>query len=548
MFVRVKSTPNSPRKSVQIVHSIRQGERVKQKILRHVGIAMDEDELVRLQELAVVVMAKLQAQTQASLFPPEQTAQQIIASKRRLERRPLPVDLKQLREEERIVTGIHEVYGSLYEELGLSSVLPAYRYRASHHALFHCVMARLAEPASKRASVRVLEEDLGVRLPLERVYRMMDRLEEKRVGRLKALAVRNAQALFKEPIDVLFFDCTTLYFESFVQDELKQPGYSKDAKFKESQVLLALMVTREGLPVGYEVLPGACFEGHSLLPVVEKIRQTYNLQRTVCVADRGMLNEANLQTLQAAGIDYIVGAKLKRLPKTLQAKILDERGYWETGEGGRVSSFDYGKRRLVVSYSPQRAAKDRHDRQVAVDKLLKKLRKSQNPKNLLNNHGYKKFLKVNGRAKVELDAEKVEQARRWDGLHGVLTNLTDPDEAQILEQYRGLWQVEETFRVTKHDLKIRPIFHWTPARVRAHIAICFMALMCARHLSYRVSLQYRPLSVAVIRNALVHVQHSILKHRQSGKRYGLPSRIGEQARKIYRLMGLTPSTVPYRLD
>ena len=200
MFIRVKTTPNSPRQSVQIVEGVRTGDNVRQRIVRHIGIALDDDELVRLKHLAEVVKAKLQAQTQPELFPPEDIAQQVIAANQHSAKQALQVDLKQLRETQRVVTGIHAVYGTLYEELGLHRLLPRYRYRASHRALFHSVMARLANPGSKRHSVRLLEEDFGVQLPLEQVYRMMDQLDESRITRLNTLAGQQAQALLGGPL------------------------------------------------------------------------------------------------------------------------------------------------------------------------------------------------------------------------------------------------------------------------------------------------------------------------------------------------------------
>ena len=397
MFVRVKTTPNSPRKSVQLVESIRAGTTVRQKIVRHIGIAMDADELVKLKDLAEVVKAKLQADTQPELFPPDDVADQVIAARRQCDDAPLKVDLKQLRETQRIVSGIHAVYGAVYEALGLHRLLPAWRYRASHKALCHSVLARLANPTSKRASVRALAADFGVQVSLAQVYRMMDLLDEKRIEQLNTLAGEQAKALLGGPLRVLFFDCTTLYFESFSDDELKQPGYSKDARFKECQVLLALVVTETGLPVHYRVLPGATFEGHSLIPVVKALQEDYDVQAAVIVADRGMLSEDNLRTLEDAGLYYIVGAKLKTLPNATQARVLDENRYQPLGEDGiRVLSLPHASRRLVVSYAPVRAEKDRHDRDQAISKLRKKLAKSANPKDLLNNYGYKKYLKVEG--------------------------------------------------------------------------------------------------------------------------------------------------------
>ena len=551
MFVRVKTTPNSPRKSVQLVESVRVDGKVKQKILRHIGIALDDDEVQRLKELGELVKAKLETQHQSSLFSPEMTARQVLEARRQQsEDEPILVDLKLLREEQRVITGIHDIYGEIYQQLGFDRVLPASRFRASNAALKDCVLARIANPDSKRATARLLEQDFGIHLPLEKIYRMMDQLDERRIDQLKTTIGTATRALLGGSLDVLFFDCTTLYFESFQEDDLKQNGYSKDCKFGQPQVLLALMVSQEGLPVSYEVFPGATFEGHSLIPVLEELKRKYSLNRVVCVADRGMLNAANLQALEAAGMHYIVGAKLKQLPQAQQQKILDKDQYQTVaGSGERRFELPHQQRRIVVSYCPKRADKDRHDREQSVQRLLKKIGKSQNPKSLLNNYGYKKFLTISGKTRLSVNEEKIAQAARWDGLHGVITNLPKKISAdELFSHYRGLWQVEETFRITKHDLKIRPIYHWTPRRVRAHIAIAFMALTAVRHLSYRTALQYKRLSPQVIRNALCHVQHSVLRHKKTRKRYVIPSQFSPEAKKIYQLMGIKLSGAPYALS
>ena len=137
MFVRVKSTPNSPPRSVQLVESVRQGDKVKQEIVRYVGSAMDDDALLRLKELAHVIKAKLEANHQTSFFSPEQSTHQIMVAKasKSSTSKALNVDLKQLREEQRTVIGIHEVYGEIYQQLGLNTLLPKHRYRTSTGAL-----------------------------------------------------------------------------------------------------------------------------------------------------------------------------------------------------------------------------------------------------------------------------------------------------------------------------------------------------------------------------------------------------------------------------
>ena len=150
-------------------------------------------------------------------------------------------------------------------------------------------------------------------------------------------------------------------------------------------------------------------------------------------------------------------------------------------------------KKLLVSHSAKRARKDAYDREKAIVKLRKKLKKSKNPKELISNSGNCKFLRIEGDSEIHLDEDKCAQAAVWDGLHGVITNDFNLSPEDAINQYRGLWQVEESFRITKHDLKVRPIFHWTPNRIRAHLVISFMAFTCVRHLEHRVKLQYQKL-------------------------------------------------------
>ena len=142
-------------------------------------------------------------------------------------------------------------------------------------------MARIAAPASKRQSVDFLEHTFGISLELDRVYRLMDKLDAGCVNKLQRLSLQHTQqvlALFKEEIDVVFYDATTLYFESFSEDDLKQNGYSKDCKFNQPQVVLCLFVTTHGLPMGYEVFPGSTYEGHTLLASLEGLKQRFTLR------------------------------------------------------------------------------------------------------------------------------------------------------------------------------------------------------------------------------------------------------------------------------
>lgn len=567
MFVRVKTTPNSPRKSVQIVASQRAGNRVRQRIVRHVGIAMNDDELVRLKELGEYIKSRMEQQSAPSLFKPDQMAQWAVEARSNATSqgdKALQVDLKQLREESRIVVGIHDVYGKMFDELGFDRCVgdPSRRRQASK-IIKHLVMARIANPASKRGSVIELERDFGIKLNLTSVYRSMDYLDEKQITFIQDRAWEAATGLFKEQIDVIFYDCTTLYFETVEEDELRDKGYSKDMKFAESQVLLALMVSKQGIPIGYRLYNGSTFEGDTLSEAIKDVEQRHGVRQVVFVADSAMFSDDNLKLIEQYNNDkagnergktktdkpckYIVGARIKNQSKKITQQILDKESYKEKdGFVYKEIALKNG-RRLLVNYSEKRARKDAHDRQRSIDKLLKKLKKSKNPESFISNYGYRKYLKIDSGQQVEINQNKIDTSEQWDGLHGVITNMQDTPAA-IFSHYKGLWQVEESFRITKHDLQTRPIFHWTPQRIRAHVAICFMALVCIRHLTYRVGLQYQPLSPEVIRNELVHTQLSILQHQVTQHHYAIPSRHTQHARKIYQAIGGKLSAVPFAMD
>ena len=177
--------------------------------------------------------------------------------------------------------------------------------------------------------------------------------------------------------------------------------------------------------------------------------------------------------------------------------------------------------------------------------VRKKINKSKNPESFISNTSHRKYLKIENQQSVQIDEEKIRYAEQWDGLHGIITNISNMPAEEAFEQYGGLWQIEESFRLTKHDLRVRPIYHWTPRRIQAHVAICFMALVSIRHLSYRVKLQYQPLSPEIIRNELVHVQQSVLIHKRNGTHYGIPSKPTLHAKKIYQVMGEKLSSVPF---
>lgn len=550
MFVRIKTSSNSPKRSVQIVETFRDGKKVRQRIIRHVGTAYNDEEVKSMRDLAEHIKAKLEGQGQTNLFEESTLAEMAITARDNQNDKPLPVDLKKLREESRVVTGIHEVFGKVYKLFGYDKVISnPKRKKAAVKHLRQAVLGRIAHPVSKRATATMLTEHYGVDISTSAFYRMMDQVTDPVVEKIQEFTYETVKSLFDEPLRVMFYDCTTLYFESFIEDELKENGYSKDMKFNQPQVLLSLLVTSTGLPVGYEVFPGATFEGHTLCDAMDKLEKRFGLDELILVADSAMFSDENLKLIEERGKKYIVGARIKNQSKSVTEKILQKDAYKPLSEGVSVREIPLNKRRLIVSYGLKRAQKDRVDRQRSIDKLMEKLTRTKNPKDLVSNFGYRKYIRVEGEASYTVDENKIKNAQTWDGLLGIITNVEQKDLscAEALEHYHGLWQVEQCFRVSKTDLRIRPIYHWTPPRIKAHIAICFMGLACMRYLYYLTKVHQLNFSEQSIRQSLINVQLSILGHIENDDKYGIPSKKTLQAEKLYRIMGLKLTDVPFKI-
>ena len=552
MFVRTRERENG-KVTILIVENIRTGSKVQQKTLRTVATVLPS-EVDRFVEVAEHIRAEMEVEREPKLFPVQTLAEMVISSRNRSigDDSPLPVNMRKLREESRIVTGIHEIYGSLYDEIGFSSVFKSCPVSVS--VMKDIVMARLARPCSKRSCAELLDRDFGISIPLEKIYRMMDTLGAGRINRLQDICWHHSKSLLTEEIKVMFYDCTTLYFESFTEDELRSFGYSKDHKFNQGQVLLALMVTQEGLPVGYDVFPGNMYEGDTFKKAIEKIKSRYKVKRAVIVADSGLLSKQNIELLEKERLEYILGARLRSLSDTWQNRILDNTDYDKKEKDEeilRIATYAYTKnRRLIVSHSSKRAEKDRKDREKSIEKLRQKLEKSKKPQSLISNYGYKKYLKVEGDVQVCVNEEKLERESLWDGLHGIMTNIKEKDmkPEEALSQYHGLWQVEESFRITKHDLKVRPIFHWSAKRIKAHIAICFVAFSLIRFLQHRIRHKTgESFSPERIREELYRIQESILIHTIDGNRYVVPSKPSQDALRIYEAMNRKRHVVPFKL-
>lgn len=276
--------------------------------------------------------------------------------------------------------------------------------------------------------------------------------------------------LLNNKISVVFYDMTTLYFEASDEDDLRKTGFSKDGKHQNPQIFLGLLVGLGGYAIGYEIFEGNIYEGHTLIPVLEKLSKKFNLSKPIVVADAGLLTNDNITDLEENGYQYILGARIKNESEKIKKQIT--KAELKNGEY-EILKKQTGQR-LIISYSDKRARKDENNRKHGLHRLEKRIKSGKLTKSNINNRGYNKYLRLKGKIDVSIDYDKFERDKVWDGLKGYVTN-TRLRAKQIINNYNNLWQIEKAFRMSKTDLRIRPIYHRLRNRIEAHICISFTA-------------------------------------------------------------------------
>jgi hypothetical protein len=357
------------------------------------------------------------------------------------------------------------------------------------------------------------------------------------IDTIKQLTFLHTKGLIPDVIDILFFDCTTLYFESTETDDLRAFGFSKDHRFNTTQVVLALATNQDGMPIGYELFEGNKAEVKTLLDCLQHWQKLFKIGKVCFVADRAMMSDENLKALETSGHEYIIAAKLRLLPQNLQSQVLDETLY-APFEGGRLQELAYQDRRLIVSYKEDRAKHDAYKRDQILQKIQKNIGEKGSTLKLVSNSGVKKYTTTKN-AQTSLDQNKIAADEAWDGLHGVITNIpaSEKEADIILSRYRRLWKIEECFRINKHTLSMRPIYHFKPERIKSHIALCYMAFSILRRMEYTVSLKSK-LSPDVLIDELMHVESSYLRHKPTGTLYRMPGKFSHNASKIYHAFNI----------
>ncbi len=387
--------------------------------------------------------------------------------------------LASLRQSQLRLVGPELVYGTLFDRIGYD------RVKTANNALFRAlVVTRLYHPGSKLRTAEYMERFMHQSYSSDAIYRFLDELctrgktaEQVReatddgVGvkwQVEQVAFEHTKAVMGGQVTVAFYDTSTLYFES-QEDDVRVPGYSKDGKNENPQVVPGLLVGTGGNPIGYELHKGNQYEGSTLLPIVKKLEKRFDLSHPVIIADSGLLSAKNIEQLEEEGYEYIVGARVRSMSKA------DKEAVLKLGlKDGELKSLTIKGRRHVISMSGNRAKKDARDREKGVKRLEKRFANGKITKASVNNRGYNRFLTLQGETTVTIDLDKIAEDARLDGLKGYVTNNKIKDK-DIVENYRNLSFIERAFRMNKTDLAIRPIYHRLFNRIEAHVCICFTA-------------------------------------------------------------------------
>lgn len=360
-----------------------------------------------------------------------------------------------------LLNGVQLILNNVFKLTGFNQIEDA--------ILRQLVIARLSQPMSKAATVEYLKSHFDEDAQLHQIYRYLDKLYNTQQEQIQQISVEHTRRILGGKIGLLFYDVTTLYFESDYGDELRESGFSKDGKHNQPQVVLGLLVSKDGYPLSYSVFNGSQYEGRTMIPVVEDFVQRFKLDDFVVVADSGLMSQRNIALLESGNYKYIIGARIKNESNEIKKWILSLNK-----QDGEFYEAQKGLARLVVGYSDNRAKKDRHNRDKGIKRLEKAYQSGSITKENINKRGYNKFLVISDNIKVSINRKEIEQDKKWDGLKGYLTN-TNLNAKDVYEQYSSLWSIERAFRITKGTIEMRPMFHFTPKRIEAHVCICFVA-------------------------------------------------------------------------
>jgi len=454
------------------------------KVVENLGFSKDKDEIEKLYKRALQRIDELGRNL-------------LFISKENNKKESLKELLSNLTTQDFIPIGDELIFGTIFNDIGCKDIFlnsnAKIRNKEEKDFLFKSlVISRLIYPGSKLELRNYLSYFKDIDIDTDKIYRFLDTLYQDKIKlKVEQCIFNHTKRVMDNSITLTFYDVTTLHFESESEDDLKKIGFSKEGKIAKPQIQLGLFTTLQGYPLSYEVYDGKKYEGHTLIDILNKFQDRFKINnKPIVVADRGMLNNANIAYLENNNYKYIIAAKIKNVSNDLKEKISNltfiDDGAIHTINLNQILEYKDkdGKKqtikvsqRLILTYSSKRAKKDKRTREKALEKLEAKLSKNVTKSDLKLSY-YAKYLDMNNNdcnIKYKLNPNKIAQDEKLDGIKGFITNDFNLAPNDVIAHYNNQYEVERAFRISKTDLRIRPIYHRLENRIKTHILICFVS-------------------------------------------------------------------------
>ena len=416
----------------------------------------------------------------------------------------------------------YSAFSKIYHELGLDKfcLTKFSKIKVSPNKLNNIlkllVFGRLIFPDSKKSTYENKDTFFeNTDFSLKDVYRFLSYIEPKK-NELTKYIYDNSKEQYGRNTECLYYDVTNYYFEIDEPDELRKKGISKEHR-PDPIVQMGLFQDALGIPLNYKLFEGNTNDAVTMRPILEELQEDYHIKKVIVVADKALNTGNNITYNLATGNGYVLSQKVRGSNPELKNFVLDENGYIYKGNDYKIKSRTYPREititkkdgtkkkvrideKQVVFWSKDYAKRAKAERQPAID-LAKELIGNVHRFNKKNSHSASRYVKhlvfdaktgeiIQAKSKLSLNLEKIEEEEKYDGYYAIVTSELDKTDEEIIDIYRELWRIEETFRITKSELEARPVYVSRREHIEAHFLICFIALVLVRLLQQRLDKKY----------------------------------------------------------
>jgi hypothetical protein len=528
MFIRRKRSvqKSGEYEYLQIVESIREGNKVRQKIIGTLGRA---DKVLASGKIDALIRSLAQFAHHLKVVEASRTP-----------------DMEALSSRE---WGAALVFGSLWDKQGMPDLIRRLAEKRRfefdvERASFAMALQRLCAPGSDLAGsqwISTVECPGFESLDLQHFYRTGAFLAEVR-DELEAELSWRDRDLFSLDLDLIFIDTTSLYVYTDTETDLRKRGYSRDRRPDLPQYVLCVVVNRHGWPVAWDIFPGNTADCRALEMMVGRLRKRLHIHNVILVGDRGMISADTIKLLtgdETAPFDYVLGCRMRK-QKEVTAEVLSRAGRYQTvNDNLEVKEVLVGSKRYVVCRNPAEASKDKAAREALLEQLQRTI-SEKGPKAVIGNRGYARFVRI-AKGSVTINPEAVEADARLDGKF-VLTTNTQMPAHEVATTYKSLWRVERTFREQKSTLEVRPIYHQRDDTSIGHIVASFLALRLEVDLQRRLDDKGVSISWPDLMRDLGRVQSVLVE--LEGSRYQLRTTMQGASLHAFHAAGVrTPASI-----